>query len=496
MKKLGQLLTPLSGYQLFGKKTITVSGISDDSRKIKKGNLFVAIKGFNFDGHKFIPQVISSGAVAIVGEEDPEKLSLRGITYIKVKDSRLTLGYLCSAWYDNPSEKLTVIGVTGTDGKTTTASLIYSILKSSGKNTGLVSTVEAKIGNKSYDTGFHVTNPEPPLLQKFLAQMSRLECQYAVLEVTSHGLDQQRVAGINFAAGVLTNITHEHLDYHKTFEKYRQAKSRLFWQVKLAVLNEDDPSFRYIRGATKKGAKIVSYGIKKKADLWADKIEFSPVGMKFLVHEEGKIIPFMTRLIGDYNVYNILAAAGVSRGLNIPWGAIQEATEKFRGVVGRMERIDGDKKFSVIVDFAHTPNGLENTLKTLQNVKKGDARIIAVFGCNGERDVVKRPMMGIIATKLADLTVLTAEDPRREDVNKIIEQIVEGCQGAGGVEEKTFWKIPDRQKAIDFAIQKLARDDDIVVVCGKGHEKSMCFGTTEYPWSDQEAVRKAFRKNV
>ena len=375
--------------------------------------------------------------------------------------------------YRYPARNLKIIGVTGTDGKTTTVHLIYTILKLAGKRTAFVSSIEARIGEREIDTGFHVTTPNPWLLQRLLRQMVDEEIEYLVLEATSHGLGQHRLLGCNFQVGVVTNITHEHLDYHQSFEKYKAAKAKLFRGVKIAVLNQDDKHFNYLKRVAKK-AKIVSYGIDKKAD-------YTPESFKF-----------KTKLPGKYNLYNCLAAIATAKALGIKDEIIRRAVAGFLGLSGRLEKIDKGQDFSVFVDFAHTPNGLENVLETLKE-EKGKGRLIVVFGCAGERDKEKRPIMGEIATKMADLVVLTAEDPRSEDVDNIIEQIVTGCKKAGGMEGKTYFQVPDRREAINFAIQKLTERDDTVVICGKGHEKSMCFGKTEYPWSDQKEVRLALK---
>ena len=374
--------------------------------------------------------------------------------------------------YRYPGRQLKVIGVTGTDGKTTTVHLIYHLLNTADKKVAFISTVGAKIGKKEIDTGFHVTTPNPWHVQKILRQLVNQKIEYVVLESTSHGLDQHRLLGCNFSIGVLTNITHEHLDYHRTFKRYLKAKAKLFKNVKIAILNRDDKHFNYLKRVAKK-AQVISYGIKKKAD-------FTPQNFKF-----------KTSLVGEYNQYNCLAAIAITSSLGIEKKVIKKAIQSFKPVKGRMEEIKEGQKFRVIVDFAHTPNSLKQTLKTLRSQIPSKSRLITVFGCAGERDREKRPMMGKIATELADLTVLTTEDPRTEDVDEIINQIAKGCQKGGGVEDKTFFRVPDRQEAINFAIQKLAKKNDIVVICGKGHEKSICFGKKELPWSDQKAAKKA-----
>lgn len=469
-----------------------VKGITDDSRKVKKGYLFVAMKGLTVDGHEFIPQAIKNGAKIVVGERD---LNLESVSYIKVPDSRKAFGLLASSWYDSPSKKLKVVGVTGTDGKTTTSNLVYSILKMSGRKVGLVSTINAKIGNKEYDTGFHVTNPEPLLLQKLLSQMVEKGCEYAVLEVTSHGLDQERVAGVKFDIGVLTNITHEHLDYHKTFEAYREAKAKLFKDVRFAVLNKDDESFEYLTKRTK--GQVVSYSIEKEAEFRAEGIRESEKGTQFTLVNKKKEYLVKTKLLGKYNVYNILAAVATALVSKVGMEDIQKAIESFEPLIGRLEEIKNNKGIKIYVDFAHTPNALREVLMLLSARKKG--RLIPVFGCAGERDRQKRKMMGEISGRLADISVFTAEDPRSEDVNKIIDEMAEGARKSGakeGMGEKYFVRVSERGEAIARAIQKLAKRGDIVVVCGKGHEKSMAYNGTEYPWSDQEAVEMALRGEV
>ena len=385
----------------------------------------------------------------------------------------LPFSVLANIFYGFPSKKLKIIGVTGTDGKTTTVSLIYHILVSAGFKAGMISTVSAKIEGEEIDTGFHITAPDPWLLQKLLLKMAKKGLHYAVLETTSHGLDQFRLWGVDFDVGVLTNITHEHLDYHKSLKDYQLAKLELFLHSKIAVLNKDDPSFKLLFSKIRKDKrkKVVTYAIKNRAD-------FTP-----------KKFPFKTNLPGEYNRYNCLAAITAASVLQVKPEIIKQALITFPAVKGRLEEIDGGQNFKIYVDFAHTPNALKQVLSLLRKQKSAGSRLIAVFGAAGLRDTEKRPMMGEIAGKLADFSVITAEDPRTEDVNQICRQIAEGCQKAEG----NFKVIVDRQKAFDYAICKLAKKNDIVVVCGKGHERSMCFGQTEYPWSEHAAVRKSLQ---
>ncbi|MGB9911175.1 MAG: Mur ligase family protein [Microgenomates group bacterium] len=391
---------------------------------------------------------------------------------------------LANLIYRFPSKKLIMIGVTGTDGKTTTVHLIGHLLKKNGFKVGIISTLSSP--------GLHTTTPDPFVLQKILRQMVNKGKRYVVLECSSHGLDQYRLWGIKFQIGVVTNVTHDHLDYHKSWENYAQAKGKLLENSQIVVLNKDDYSYEYFFKNPKiKRKKIITYAIKNEAD-------FTP-----------KNFPFKTKLPGEYNQYNCLAGIAVAVNLGIKPGKIKKALISFKGVKGRMEEIKMGQKFKVFVDFAKTASGLENALKTLKPLVN-QGRLIAVFGSAGLRDIAKRKMMGEVAGRLANIAILTAEDPRTEDVNKIINQIAEGCL-EGGMEEKKeeeikqenelkeekwFIRIPDRRKAIRFAIEKLAKNGDILVFCGKGHERSMCYGKKEYPWNEFLEVKKAIRRRL
>lgn len=383
-------------------------------------------------------------------------------------------GFLANLYYQNPSKHLKVIGVTGTDGKTTTSNIIYHILQSSGIKTGLVSTVNAKIGKNEYDTGFHVTNPGPFQLQKLLKKMVDKELEYAVLEVTSHGLDQSRNFGIKFDIGVLTNITHEHLDYHKTFEKYIKAKAKLFQNSMISIINSD--YYKFFKKYINKNQKVILYNQKSLNSGLLD-----VVNLKFKE---------------SYNVLNATAAILVAKEVGVSDLKIIKAIRTFKGVEGRMQEIKNKLGLKIIVDFAHTPNALENLLIALKKNRQSlslrgkdkKTRIITVFGCAGERDVKKRPMMGEISTRLSDVSIFTAEDPRREDVNEIIKQMKIGIKN----KKAKVFEMPDRLEAIRHAI-KIAKKGDTVVVCGKGHEKSMNFSGKELPWSDEEAIKKVIK---
>jgi UDP-N-acetylmuramoyl-L-alanyl-D-glutamate--2,6-diaminopimelate ligase len=420
------------------------------------------------------------------------------IPYVQVEDSRTALAYLSAAFYGFPARGLTVIGVTGTDGKTTTANLIYQVLLAAGLRAGIISTVNATIGDEVLDTGFHVTTPEAPDVQRYLARMVDAGLTHVVLEATSHGLDQKRVLGCEFDVGVVTNITHEHLDYHGTYEAYRTAKGRLFSGLaetaekrtgnpRTAVLNRDDGSFEYLDGIT--GVRKIAYSQSDQGDVRAERIEVSAGGVRFLALIDGKRIPIECRLIGRYNVSNCLAAlAATVSALGIPGEAAQRGIAALPGVPGRMEAVELGQRFTAIVDFAHTPNALARTLETGREICRG--RVIAVFGSAGLRDRLKRRMMAEVAAEKADLTVLTAEDPRTESLQQILDEMAEGARAKGGVEGETFWRVPDRGEAIRQAV-RMAQPGDLVMACGKGHEQSMCFDETEYRWDDRTALRAA-----
>jgi UDP-N-acetylmuramoyl-L-alanyl-D-glutamate--2,6-diaminopimelate ligase len=483
---------------------LAIDGITLDSRQVKPGYLFVAERGASVDGHDYIPSAIRNGAVAVAGDRAIEGLP---VPYIHLRDSREALTWLSAAYYDWPGRKLTVIGVTGTDGKTTTTNLIYQILKAAGIQAGMVSTVNAVIGDELLDTGFHVTTPDAHDVQRYLARMVEAGLTHAVLETTSHGWAQHRVDACEFDIGVVTNITHEHLDQHGSYESYRAAKARLFSSLevtkpkrqgnpRLAVLNRDDDSFEFLEDYIARHVKVnkLSYGIDPSADLQAQEIELDPACTRFTAIYKGLLLDVTTKLVGQYNVSNCLAALGATMiGLGIDPATAARGIASLEGVPGRMERIELGQSFTAIVDFAHTPNALKVTLeaaRAMLNGVPGHPRIIAVFGSAGLRDREKRRMMAETSARLADLTVLTAEDPRTESLDAILQEMASGATKAGGREGETFWRVPDRGEAIRFAL-KLARPGDIVLACGKGHEQSMCFGRTEHRWDDRTAMRAA-----
>lgn len=493
-----------TGYNL----DIPVTGIALDSRKVEPGNIFVALRGEHSDGHRFIPQAIQRGAVAIVGTENDPNFS---IPFFMVSDARLALAYLSTAFYRFPAHQMTIIGITGTDGKTTTAHLIYQILVKSGLKAGMITTVNAVLGDEIVDTGFHVTTPEAPDIQKFLAWMAynpSYSARYIVLESTSHGLDQDRVSQCEFDIGVITNITHEHLDYHKSFEAYRDAKARLFkhlaatptktqGNVRLAVLNRDDASYEYLSTLVDKLApkvQRVSYGFHHHADIRAENIRYIQGYQQFEIVQGKERIEVQTRLLGSHNVSNCLAAYTTTvAGVGIKPSFAKEGLETLPSIPGRLESIEMGQNFIAMVDFAHTPNALKKILELTRTLVKG--RVLVIFGSAGLRDREKRRMMAEIAAQMADITILTAEDPRTESVDDILNEMALGLEKFNGREGKTYWRIPDRREAIRMGVN-LAREDDLVIALGKGHEQSMCFGEIEYPWDDRVAMRAALAERL
>ena len=474
---------------------IEIQSICFDSRKVSPGSLFVALQGFSMDGHRYIPDAVKRGASAIVGMQE---VSESGVPYIQVDDSRKALAYLSAAWYDYPSHKMTMIGVTGTDGKTTTCNLLNAILTKAGKKAGMISTVNAVIGDKEVDTGFHVTTPDAPDVQHYLADMAQAGTSHVVLEATSHGIAQQRVAACEFDIAVVTNITHEHLDFHGSYEAYLDAKAQLFRYLsdtkpksqgnpRLAVLNKDDRSYDTL--SVIPGCGKVCYSVKRGADLWAEDIEYSPDGIHFTAVSKEFRQPISTPLVGEFNISNILAAMSAAIfGLGISPEIVAQGINSLQSVSGRMERIDLGQHFTAIVDFAHTPNALKVAIEAVRQMTKG--KVITVFGSAGLRDRAKRRMMAEVSINLADLTILTAEDPRTESLDAILAEMADAATSQGGIEGKTFWCIPDRGDAIRTAV-RLAQPGDLVVSCGKGHEQSMCFGDVEYAWDDRIAMRAA-----
>jgi UDP-N-acetylmuramoyl-L-alanyl-D-glutamate--2,6-diaminopimelate ligase len=526
-KRLSQLFIDFPFAAPSQMPDIEITGLAIDSRAVQPGDLFVALRGGSVDGHDFIQKAIDNGAAAILGDKDfvgrvgrvasPKSNGGGNPRYIQLEDSRQALTWLAAAFHDWPARKLTVIGVTGTDGKTTTTNLIYKILLAANIKAGMISTVNAVIGDDVLDTGFHVTTPDAHDVQRYLSKMVEAGLTHVVLETTSHGWAQHRVDACEFDIGVLTNITHEHMNEHGSFENYRAAKARLFSSLewtrpkpqgnpRLGVINRDDlKSFDFLNDLIK--VNKVNYGLDERADVRAVDVEYNPSGIQFTARSKHFEVRMQSSQVGAFNVSNCLAALTAAvYGLAIDPATAAQGIAALDGIPGRMERIDMRQSFTAIVDFAHTPNALKVTLEAAKEMlstekNKEDSvnsvrsvvnqpRIIAVFGSAGLRDKEKRRMMAETSAELADLTVLTAEDPRTESLDGILEEMAAGTRSRGGREGETFWRVPDRGEAIRFAL-KLARPGDVVLACGKGHEQSMCFGARECPWDDRTAMRAA-----
>lgn len=466
----------------------------EDNRDIQAGGVFVARVGRSVDGHNFIEDAIQRGAVAIVGEKSLEL----DMPYIQVTDAHLVTGLLAASYHDFPSRKMTIIGITGTNGKTTTTHILHSILKVATNGTaGFISTIGADFGDSSADTGLHVTTPHASDVQHYLAEMVNGGITHAILEMTSHGLAQGRLSGVDIDMAIITNLTHEHLDYHGSFEAYRAAKGIMFEMLmssfhkkgieKVSILNADDGSYTHYKQIP--ADKIISYGVNA-GEVRAEQINYAPDGTHFNVNGES----YSLKLVGQFNIFNALAAISASKALGISSDDIRAGLAEINAVSGRMQRIDEGQNFTAIVDFAHTPDALEKAIAAARTMLPQGKKLITIFGSAGLRDVEKRRLMAEASAEFSDITILTAEDPRTESLDAILEHMAQGCIAKGGVEGETFFRVADRGYAIYEGCQ-MASEGDIVMACGKGHEQSMCFGTIEYPWDDRDAMRAALRGN-
>ena len=485
IKKLSELALLISDAELIG-GDVEIGGIEHDSRKVTAKDLFVCMEGAHVDGHNFIPQAISKGAVALLTTRKnftpPENISA-----LIVPDMLNALAVIVPYFYDYPARAMRVIGVTGTNGKTTTTYLLREIFTCAGFKVGLIGTIQILIGDKTFPNPN--TTPNVIDLQKILVNMRDKNIQVVVMEVSSHALAENRVAGIEFDTAIFTNLTQDHLDFHGTMENYLRAKTKLFDMVsrrgrkqnKTAVINIDDAASEEVLKHCL--CKKISYGIKNPAGLQATELEIKSSGMNFKIGDEMNLDLHLT---GLFNVYNVLAAVGAARAENIRPDVIKRALENFKSVPGRFERVFSDMPFEIIVDYAHTPDGVKNVLETAAQIAVG--KIITVFGCGGDRDNKKRPIMGKIAEELSDFVIMTSDNPRTEDPEKILDEI------AAGMTKKNYERIADRRAAIFRAIE-LAKAGDIVLILGKGHEDYQILNTGKIHFDDREVALAAI-KNV
>jgi UDP-N-acetylmuramoyl-L-alanyl-D-glutamate--2,6-diaminopimelate ligase len=466
-----------------------VTGVSYDSRTVAAGQVFVALRGQHADGTAFARQAIERGAAAIVSEQ-PAAEGVR-VPWAMVEDARLALAVIATTFYRDPSREMQVIGITGTNGKTTTAYLVASIFEAAGIRCGLLGTVAYRIGDVVHEATR--TTPEAPDVQALLRQMVDEGCGACAMEVSSHALSLRRVDGMTFAAGVFTNLTRDHLDFHADMDEYFRAKRRLFEMLPRdapSLLNLDDPRGSALIDA---GGRPVTYAIGRAADITPGPLSFSLDGLTFDVRTPRGTLHVRSTLVGRPNVYNILAAVSTAIALDLPFDAIERGVQALAGVPGRFEMVSGKKdEVTVVVDYAHTDDALRNLLETARPLAAG--RLITVFGCGGDRDRTKRPLMGAVAGRLSDLIVITSDNPRSEDPNRIIEEIQRGItadtrKDAG----QRLLTIADRGAAIAKAIE-LARPGDLVLVAGKGHEKYQVIGDRVLPFDDVAVAREALSR--
>ena len=475
---LSDILNGVDVLDILGNKEIEISEIVFDSRKVIENSLYIAIKGTLADGHQYISSAIEKGAKGIVCEVLPEQKE-EGITYIKVENSSEVLGLLASNFYANPSKDLILIGVTGTNGKTSVSTLLFDVFQKMGYLSALISTVEYRIGDEVFPSTH--TTPDIITLNKILSKAVEQGCQYAFMEVSSHGIHQGRIDGLNFRIAGFTNITHDHLDYHKTFLEYLNTKKRFFDelpQTAVAITNIDDKNGLVMLQNTK--AKKKTYAVKTLADYHGKLLELDFNGM--LLDFNGK--EFWTTLTGKFNVYNLLLVFAIARELGFEENEILTVISQLKRVNGRFETLKSEGGIVFVVDYAHTPDALENILDSINDIRTKNERLITVFGCGGDRDKEKRPEMGKVATRKSTLAIITSDNPRTEDPAQIIKEI------EAGVESQNFSKyitIPDRKEAIKMAI-KFAEPKDIVLLAGKGHETYQEINGVRHHFDDKETI--------
>jgi UDP-N-acetylmuramoyl-L-alanyl-D-glutamate--2,6-diaminopimelate ligase len=496
--KLGRLLHDLDEKQFFGDEHYEISTVVSHSGRADTGSLFVAIPGLRVDGHNFLEAAYAAGARAFVTQRPFFKSD---VSTIIVPDARYALGRIAAAWYGHPSQQTTLIGITGTNGKTSITYLLEGILKAAGASVGVLGTVAYRYGD--HHEAASQTTLEPMELQKRLREMVDAGTQYVLMEVSSQGLDQRRVDGCQFDVGVFTNLTPEHLDYHKTIEQYYTSKERFFTEIIACslkenvqtVINQDDSLGRRLLGRI--AVPALSFGIGS-GDIHTRSISGSLAGIQAEIATPRGTIAVRSPLLGTFNIYNILAAAGAALCLNIPVEAICRGISDVRCIPGRMERVENPQGLLVLVDYAHTGDALENVLQTLRDL--GAPRIITVFGCGGDRDTEKRPVMGRIAGRYSTIVIITSDNPRSEDPEQIISAIETGACEAGLIrgsehdhKEKIFYTYTDRLQAIEKALS-LAGPGDVVLIAGKGHETTQQIGNRKFPFDDREVARQALAR--
>jgi len=480
---------------------VEITGLAYDSRQVQAGGLFIAIPGFHTDGRRFLADAAQRGAIVALGETLPQgaQASLP-LPYIEVQDVRKALANLACAFYKYPANQLCTIGVTGTDGKTTTSNLISAVFEAAGIQTGLMTTANFRISSQEWENATRQSTLEALEIQQYLQRMLTAGVTHAIIEATSHGLELQRVRGCNFDVGVVTNITHEHLDFHKTIAQYRRAKARLFEMLDpirdkglgihpVAILNRDDVSYEVLKPYCH--VPILDYGIDQAASVRAIDIQLDTHSTRFCVLLPNADFMLETQLVGHFNVSNCLAAIATAYSQGVPPAAIVRGLAQVKGITGRMESINEGQPFMVIVDYAHTPDSLEKVLATLRPLTTG--RLMVVFGSAGERDVQKRPIMGRIAAQMTDFFVITDEDPREEDRLQILQDIAKGAVAVGKRQGRDFLCIADRTEAIASAFAH-AQAGDTVLLAGKGHEQSIIIGRQKLPWDDRQVAREELRR--
>ncbi len=461
-----------------GSTEIAINAINFDSRKIENNDVFIAIRGAVADGHEYIETAINKGAVAVICDTFPENI-ISGVTYVQVKDTNRALAFVASNYYGNPSANLKLVGITGTNGKTTIASLLYQLFKKAGYKVGLLSTVKNVVDDVEYKS--MLTTSDSITINKFLKEMNDVGVEYCFMEVSSHGIAQKRTEGLEFTGGVFTNLSHDHLDYHKTFAEYRDVKKTFFDQLPkgaFALVNSDDKNGMVMLQNT--NAKKLTYALKSYADYRAQILENQLTGLLLKINEQ----EVWVRLIGTFNAYNLLAIYGTAIELGLDSMEVLRLLSELESVSGRFQYIISKGNITAVVDYAHTPDALENVLKTIDDIRTKNEQLITIVGCGGDRDRTKRPIMANIASSLSDKAILTSDNPRTEDPEAIISEMEKG------VEPQNYKKtlaIVDRKQAIKTACQ-LAQPNDIILIAGKGHETYQEINGVRHDFDDMKIV--------